>query len=96
MSDLIASHRVHNFSAGPAVLPLPVFSDVWHNGGMLHLSWATYAGQWYVVEYKNHLDAPAWTPLWTNQASGNTLSFTDATTNSPQRFYRIRAGGSTP
>jgi len=77
------------------VLPVPAFRGAAQNGGMLHLNWATRAGQLYAVDYKDSLDAPAWTPLWTNLATGSTLSFTNATTNSPQRFYRLRAGWST-
>ena len=59
-------------------------------GDMLGLSWTTQAGQTYVVDYKDSLDAPVWTPLWTNAATGNTMSFSTAVTNSPQRFFRIR------
>jgi hypothetical protein len=59
-------------------------------GETLALSWTTQAGQSYVVDYKDNLDAPVWTPFWTNVALGNTMSFTTPTTNTPQRFFRIR------
>lgn len=78
------------------VLPVPAFVGAVQNGGTLELSWATRAGQPYAVDYKNNLDAPVWTPLWTNIALGTSLSFTNFTTNSPQRFFRIRAGWSAP
>ena len=42
------------------------------------------------MESKDDLNAPAWTPLWTNQAAGGSMTFTHPTTNALQRFFRIR------
>ena len=79
------------------VLPVPSIARAVRDGAMLELTWATRAGQTYAVDYKDSLDARAWTPLWTNVAPGTSLSYTNFTTNSPQRFFRIRTGwGTTP
>ncbi len=78
------------------VLPPPAFGSWAQNGQSLELNWATHAGQTYAVDYKDHLDAPLWTPLWTNIATGPFLSFTNSTTNARQRFLRIRAGVRAP
>ena len=78
------------------VLAVPAFGRAVLNGGTLELHWATRAGQTYAVDYKDDLNAPVWTPLWTNTAFGNTLSFTNATHTGAQRFFRIRAGLNPP
>jgi hypothetical protein len=77
------------------VLPLPRLGAV-RNGTALELSWAARAGHRYAIDYKDALNAVAWTPLWTNTASGNLLSFTNSTMTLPQRFFRLRAGLNDP
>ncbi|HWN96371.1 MAG TPA: hypothetical protein VNT99_15175, partial [Methylomirabilota bacterium] len=66
------------------------------SGSALELTWNTRTGESYAVDYKEDLNAPAWIPLWTNIASGTSLSFTNSTTNGSQRFFRIRVGGASP
>jgi hypothetical protein len=69
----------------------PRFSTPSLNGRNFSLAWTTTAGTSYRVEYKDRLDAPTWAPLGSDLiASGAMLSITNATTNSPQRFFRIR------
>jgi hypothetical protein len=72
------------------VLAAPSFTSSLRNGDNVELTWRTRAGKKYAVDYKNDLNALSWTPLWTNTALGNSLSFTNASTNGPQRFFRIR------
>ena len=72
------------------VLAAPRFASSLRNGALLELTWSARAGKTYAVDYKLDLNAPAWIPLWTNLATGGTITFTNVTTNSPQRFYRIR------
>ncbi len=72
------------------VLPAPSFTSSVLNGDKLELTWGARAGKKYAVDYKDDLNAEDWTPLWTNTAIGNFLSFTNATTNGPQQFFRIR------
>jgi hypothetical protein len=71
------------------VLALDFTSSV-RNGNDLELTWGTRAGKKYAVDYKEDLNAAQWTPLWTNTAVGNSLSFTNVTTGNPQGFFRIR------
>ena len=72
------------------VLAAPSFSSSVRDGDNLVLTWGTRPGKAYAVDYKSDLNAAQWLPLWTNVASGNSLSFTNVTTNAPQEFYRIR------
>jgi hypothetical protein len=72
------------------VLAAPSFTSSLRNGDNVELTWRTRAGKKYAVDYKNDLNALSWTPLWTNTALGDSLSFTNASTNAPQRFFRIR------
>jgi len=72
------------------VLAAPRFSSSLQNGDNLELTWGARAGQRYAVDYKDDLNAAQWLPLWTNLATGDSLSFTNSITNAPQQFYRIR------
>jgi hypothetical protein len=72
------------------VLAAPAFSSSVRNGDQVELTWGTRAGKSYAVDYKTDLNAAEWTPLWTNLATGGSLTFTNVTTNAPQSFYRIR------
>jgi hypothetical protein len=72
------------------VLNAPRFASSLRNGGNIELTWSTRAGKKYAVDYKNDLNTVPWTPLWTNLAVGNSLSFTNVATNAPQGFFRIR------
>jgi len=71
------------------VLAAPDFSHGTRNGNDFELTWGTYPGKKYAVEYKDDLNTPFWTPLQTNIAAGTTLSYTN-TTGVPQRFYHLR------
>jgi len=60
------------------------------NGGIA-LSFQAIAGKTYRVEYKNALDASAWTPLGSDMtATASALTITDNIGANPQRFYRIQ------
>ena len=72
------------------VLEGPSLTTSLRSGNNFELNWGTRAGKKYAVDYKDDLNASVWTPLWTNTAAGNSLSFTNATTNALQRFFRIR------
>jgi hypothetical protein len=72
------------------VLPALDFTSSVRNGNNLELTWGTRAGKTYAVDYKDDLNAVSWTPLWTNTALGDSLSFTNVTTSPAQGFFRIR------
>ena len=60
-------------------------------GTNLELTWGTQAGQKYAVDTTASLNAPiTWQPVVTNTALGSTLSYTNATTNAPLKFFRVR------
>ncbi len=71
------------------VLAAPGFSHSARNGNDFELTWGTYPGKKYAVEYKDDLNAPVWIPLETNTAAGTSLSYTN-TTGVPQRFFHLR------
>lgn len=48
------------------------------------------SGRVYQLEYKNSLSDANWTPLPLTAGNGGLLTLTDPTTNSSQRFYRVR------
>jgi hypothetical protein len=85
------SPRAANFLAGSH--PPITFGGWAHEGGALTLRWNTQAGRLYTIEFTDDLSAPAWTSIWAAAASGPSLSFTNFTTNSAQRFFRIRLEG---
>ena len=53
-------------------------------------SYSSVAGQSYVVETKTNLSATNWTAVQTNAGDGSLKSYTNSTTTSPQRFFRLR------
>lgn len=60
------------------------------SNGMISLRWTTVAGRTYRVEYKDDLNAPAWTPIGGAVAGNGSPSVLSAATQSPaQRFYRV-------
>jgi hypothetical protein len=66
---------------GPATAP---------SAGTIAFTIATQAGRTYQVEYTDQLGAGPWLPLGSARvANGPTLTITDATTGSAQRFYRV-------
>jgi hypothetical protein len=71
--------------APPAVTETLVFIGT--NATFTH---SALPGRAYRVDYKNQLDAPAWTPLATNRAAGVTVTIDDTgTSTNAQRFYRV-------
>jgi regulation of enolase protein 1 (concanavalin A-like superfamily) len=60
-------------------------------GSNLELTWGTQSGKKYAVDAATNLTAPInWIPQVTNTAVGATLNYTNATTNGPQRFFKVR------
>jgi Malectin domain/CARDB len=72
------------------VVPPPRVSNVASSGGNLNLTWQTFPGKTYRLEYKSNLADPNWIPLGNNiTASGSSSSAPDAINGNPQRFYRV-------
>jgi len=67
----------------------PRFVSVTKVAAGIELTWQTVPGSRYTLVFKPDLDAPAWQPLSTQTATGETLTFVDAGTDA-QRFYLVR------
>ena len=73
------------------VLPPPGFTSSLRNGANLELTWGTRAGKKYAVDATGNLNPPViWQALQTNTVLGASLSYTNATTNAVQQFFKIR------
>jgi len=59
-------------------------------GQTLSFTVPTVVGATYVLEYKNSLADASWTVALTLAGTGDVVTFTDDTTSSPARFYRVR------
>jgi hypothetical protein len=65
-------------------------ASVSRSGETVFISVSSIPGRTYRLEYKNALDDLSWEPLGTDAvANGPTLTFTDGTMASGQRFYRV-------
>ncbi|PYK96206.1 MAG: hypothetical protein DME19_20485 [Verrucomicrobia bacterium] len=72
------------------VIAPPQFTQTTLNGQQLTLAWQTAPGHTYRVEFKNDLNATAWTPLSGDMtAGGASLTANIDVTGAPQQFYRI-------
>jgi hypothetical protein len=74
-----------------ASIPLPVPLNAQASGTNLFLNWPGVAGQTYQLEYKNNLTDPVWTPVGSPvTGTGGTLTLTNSSGGSPQRFFHLR------
>jgi hypothetical protein len=73
------------------VVPMPAVTNVKLTGGTFTLSaQPTVMGFNYVLEYKNSLTDPGWTPVQTNVGNGGLINLTNIAVVGPTRFYRVR------
>ena len=78
-------------SAAPTLTPIPVTPQM--AGTSLILSWPSFIGQSYQVQYKNSLNDPAWQPLGAGvSGTGSSISVTNNLTAPGQRFFRLSIG----
>jgi uncharacterized repeat protein (TIGR01451 family) len=79
--------------AGLTVLPSGTIINISVSiGAKVSISFASRAGLNYVLEYKNSLDDPTWTPLPpATAATSNVLVLQDTNTPTASRFYRVRS-----
>ena len=69
---------------------VPEFQAMTLTNDTLTLTWSTEAGGIYQLKSSASLTTPNWTNLGSPvTATNGTLTFTDAVTNAPQRFYRV-------
>jgi hypothetical protein len=69
---------------GGPLLGIPVYS-----GQTVTLSFASEVGATYILEYKNALTDPVWTPLPPAPGNGGLLQVEDPGPLPPTRFYRL-------
>jgi hypothetical protein len=85
-------------TSGPATLStetsaVPIITSMELLGGIFQLTFETKGGQTYVVEYKNNLTDPIWTPLQTVLGDGFEHQVIDPGPLPTARFYRVRMTG---
>lgn len=87
MGHYIVSYHNGTLTVTPAeiVIGSPVLM-----GQGLCITVGTSVGSTYVLEYKNALTDATWTVLQTVPGTGEVVAFSDDTTSSETRFYRIR------
>ncbi len=83
------SHNLALIGNGPPVLHAPLSNPKWGTN-CFSLSLPTQSGRVYRLEYKNSPTESNWTALPLAAGNGGTLTLTDTTATSSQRFYRVR------
>ena len=90
---VIVSNPVRSVMSDIAVLsvvPPPVIINAGSSTTNVSFSFTSLTNVGYVVEYKDTLTDPAWLTLRTVNGDGATLTISEALTNLPSRFYRLR------
>ena len=86
-----ATVRVIAVSEFPAIpAPPPVLLNPALAGGNVSFSMQTEAGVICQLEYTESLNSANWKVLRTVVGDGSIMTVTDALTQAPQRFYRVR------
>jgi hypothetical protein len=74
--------------AAPVLNPVPLTPQL--AGASLILSWTSYTGQSYQIQFKNNLNDPVWQPLGAPiPGTGSPISATNDLTSPTQRFFRL-------
>jgi len=83
---VLSSNATLTVRSGVAILPL-----VRGVGDQILLSFSTQLGWTYILEFKNSLSDPVWTPLRTNDGNGSLQTvILSPQPGAPQRFYHLR------
>jgi hypothetical protein len=70
--------------------PPPMIESITVSNQVVTLTWTAVSGGVYRLQYKQNTDDPSWTDIHPDiVASGPTVTATDATAPSTQRFYRV-------
>ena len=79
-----------DIAVNPISVPPPQFQSVTLTNGTISFSWSAQAGQLYQVQYTTNLTQIYWTNLGgVLSTTSSSITITDATAASAQRFYRI-------
>jgi hypothetical protein len=90
-NTLLATGLLSNFQISALIVP-PTLGNLTFDGTSFSASFHAQSGISYVVEYKDDLNALAWTPMTTILGAGSVASFIDPgpVPITRQRIYRIR------
>ena len=91
---VIVSNTVGSVTSTGAVLKVlvpPRLVTITASNSTASISFPSLIGLNYLLEYKNHLDGAAWTPLAPVPGNGGALTLTDSNAIAATRFYRVRA-----
>jgi hypothetical protein len=75
--------------SGQVIIPTTILSPS-ASGGLFTFSFRSQSNLTYTIEHKDNLLASAWVPDTNLLGNGLILPLRFPTTNSPQRFYRVR------
>ena len=70
----------------PDLAPKP---QIYRNADTVSVKFSTTSGRIYVMEYKNSLDEPRWTPLTSVAGTDGIMTVSDTSSDAPARFYRV-------
>jgi hypothetical protein len=84
-----ASHTLALVGSVPPTIQAPIVNPAWTQNGFT-LSLPSQSGRVYDMEYKNSLTDSQWTALPLVAGTGGTLTLTDPTAPTSQRFYLVR------
>jgi hypothetical protein len=90
---VVASNDSGSVTSAVAVLRVlvpPAIVGAAHAGSVTQVEVQSIPGLTYVLEYKDQLDDPAWTPLGSIIGTGAVLTLEDSAATAPTRFYRVR------
>jgi len=90
IQDTMASGPGRVYRIRVEVLMAPRILSIERTNTTASISFTTQAGLSYTVEYKNTVDAPAWTVLNNVAGTGGTTTVQDISASVPGRIYRIR------
>ena len=82
--------RGANVIPGNPPSEIRILSAAVNGDGDIVITWSAESGKTYRVQYKDDLDAPAWTDLGDVPANGPLASAADVIGAASQRFYRIQ------
>jgi hypothetical protein len=60
------------------------------SGTNIILNWPGVTGKTYQLEYKDNLTDPTWTPVGSPMTGTGTLTLTNSSGTSPQRFFYLQ------
>ena len=89
VTDTTASGAARFYRVRALYAPSPRMTATSWNGSALNFAFPTVFGAVYVIQYKDHLNDPAWQELSRQTGTGAPILVNDPSPAGPSRFYRI-------